>query len=99
MEANRNALVRRLQRYSGAAQETIGPRFGLGQLGQHAPGMQQSPRDYLQEEQDRARVYLAAELLKIRAEAGGYELAEEAPKCLAAAEVIYPELPEDSTPE
>jgi hypothetical protein len=60
--------------------------YGGNQLGCAAP----------EAEVDRRRFMLAEELLKIRAEAGGYELTDEAPKCLAAAEIVYPELPADS---
>lgn len=45
-------------------------------------------------ESDRRRFYLAEELLKIRAEQVGY-LPDIATEAYAAAEVIYPELPDE----
>lgn len=77
------ALTRKLQRLQG----------GIGM----SPGnMPMNPRAFLEEEQDRNRTYLAAELLKIRAEVVPSDSLEGiATEALAAAEIIFPELPED----
>lgn len=48
------------------------------------------------QESDRRRFYLAEELLKIRAEVPDVNLSAEATSCLAAAEILYPEPPEEN---
>ena len=65
----------------------------LRSLGNAASGYMMPPSP--QEETDRRRFYLAEELLKIRAESAGLDLKEEAAESLAAAEIIYPELPDE----
>lgn len=52
-----------------------------------------------QVEMDRRRFYLAEELLKIRAEDSSKNLSTAATEALAAAEIIYPELPPETGEE
>lgn len=82
------ALTRKLQRLQG----------GIGM----SPGnMPMNPRAFLEEEQDRNRTYLAAELLKIAVETSfandvpAGAMAAWAAEAVAAASTIFPELSED----
>jgi len=81
------ALNRKLQRLQGNMQGVGGPM----------PGSMLNPRAFLEDEQDRSRTYLAAELLKILAEQATPEgnLEARARQALAAATLIFPELPEE----
>ncbi len=75
---------------------------GVGVLGPAGSQMMQNPRAFIEDQQDRDRTYLAAELLKIATEVryGTPDLPTGAlvawaAEAVAAAEIIFPELPDD----
>lgn len=87
------ALLRRLQTMTGNQQA------GESQRAPSTFGRLISPRDMVEAEQDRHRLHLASELLKIGAEVSNPEkFSEVADFALLAAAKIYPELPAENDP-